>query len=177
MKYHIKTHFLIRWLCCLLSTRRIIKRTLPLMLTDNTTTGWKSSFWCRQILCSHCEYNEMGIYAAMRTVQTDAKHVERICNQSPTRGPGGHAVLIKSDEKQKTSKTKVPVCRRFTPSFQPFWWALTRITRSSVPTVSPARALWSLTGKRKRNSILRFYYYYFIFFCCGLSFMQAKKGN
>lgn len=45
------------------------------------------------VLESLSEDNEMGIYATMRTVQTDAKLVDRICNQSPAPEPKGTCCL------------------------------------------------------------------------------------
>lgn len=61
------------------------------------------------VLESLSEDNEMGIYATMRTVQTDAKLVDRICNQSPAQSLRGHAVWVKSEEKQKNLKECSPV--------------------------------------------------------------------
>ena len=40
------------------------------------------------VLESLSEFNEMGIYATVRTVQSDAKLVDRISNQSQTQVPG-----------------------------------------------------------------------------------------
>lgn len=105
-KYHFK-HTFLNSVVMLFVERQMhhTNRTLPLMLTDNSSTLEAEKLFLMQaniVLESLSQYNEMGIYASMRTVQTDAKHVDRICNQSQTKGPEGHAVLIKSVEKQNS---------------------------------------------------------------------------
>lgn len=50
------------------------------MLTDNAATkeGWEVSVTQANIVSEFLsEYNEMGVYATMHTVQTDAKLVDR----------------------------------------------------------------------------------------------------
>lgn len=83
---------------------------------------------------------------------------DRICNQSPTQGPRGRAVLMKSEEKQKRIEptSLQTFYYKFSAFFCNAWWVLTRITRSTVSTVSPLGALWSLIAKRKRMFLWAF---------------------
>lgn len=47
---------------------------------------------------------------------------DRICNQSTTQAPWGQAVLMKSEEKQKSLKEQNPRVHTFTISIQPFFF-------------------------------------------------------
>lgn len=144
------------WLCCLLSSRSIIQTF------QRTNAFWKRchpgrlkrlerlKILAAQILCwSRCQSIMKWVFMQpctqfklLLSLSTD-----RICNQSPTQGPGGtrcsNEIRGKTQSPQRIEPTSLKTFYKFSSFFScNSWWVLTTITRSSVVLL----VLWDLRG-------------------------------